>query len=128
MRESFGFLVERCRLKDGRMGTRRGDTFGFFSLHHPRTMAKIKAMVGDGLGWDHVSVSIAGEERCPTWEEMCWVKDQFFEPSEAVMQIHPRIEDYVDYHPYCLHLWRPQDEFIPLPDPEMVGPRSKATS
>lgn len=27
-------------------------------------------------GWDHVSVSLPN--RCPTWEEMCKVKDLFF--------------------------------------------------
>ena len=31
-----------------------------------------------GGGWEHVSVSY--RKRCPTWEEMCRVKDMFFEP------------------------------------------------
>lgn len=68
--------------------------------------------------WDHVSVST--ERRCPTWEEMCFIKELFFNPDEPAMQLHP-VKDYVNNHPYCLHLWRPLDAEIPLPHPLMVG-------
>jgi hypothetical protein len=68
--------------------------------------------------WDHVSVSLP--DRCPTWEEMCFVKELFFERGEPAMQLHPA-KDYVNNHPYCLHLWRPLDAEIPLPFAEMVG-------
>lgn len=72
-----------------------------------------------GLGWDHVSVSRSG--RCPDWEEMCRVKDAFFEPEECVIQFHPPKSRYVNMHPFCLHLWRPQNVELPMPDPLMVG-------
>lgn len=104
-------------------------------------------MVSDGAGWDHVSVSLL--KRCPTWDEMCWVKRLFFTDDEAVMQIHPRQDDYVNFHESCLHLWRPQTEaeiqavhdewdksgdewpygdlkpqgVIPLPPTWMIGPK-----
>lgn len=68
--------------------------------------------------WDHVSVSLPN--RCPTWEEMCFIKELFFERDEPAMQLHPA-KDYVNNHPYCLHLWRPLDAEIPLPFAEMVG-------
>ena len=72
-----------------------------------------------GGGWDHVSVSLG--HRCPTWGEMCFIKDKFWEPEETVMQIHPAKSAYVNKHPYCLHMWRPHDEKIPLPPKEFVG-------
>lgn len=72
-----------------------------------------------GGGWDHVSMSLPN--RCPTWEEMCWVKDQFFEAEESVMQLHPPRSEYVNNHPFCLHLWRPQETLIPLPPAIFVG-------
>ena len=72
-----------------------------------------------GAGWDHVSVSLV--DRCPTWEEMCWIKDLFFEPEECVMQLHPPKSRYVNCHPYCLHLWKPHRHTIPLPPTEFVG-------
>lgn len=71
-------------------------------------------------GWEHVSVSPKNQKRCPTWEEMCTVKDMFFEPEEVVMQLHPAHSEYVNNHPYCLHLWRPLEREIPLPPVEFV--------
>lgn len=70
--------------------------------------ARLSIIASDGGGWDHVSVSLA--TRCPTWEEMCWVKRLFFEPDEVVMQLHPAETDYVNNHKFCLHLWRPQSQ------------------
>jgi hypothetical protein len=71
-----------------------------------------------GGGWDHVSVSTA--DRVPTWEEMEQVKRAFFRADEVVMQLHPALNQYKNVHPNCLHLWRPQNETIPLPPREFV--------
>lgn len=78
----------------------------------------IAVIASNGGGWDHVSVSTS--KRTPTWEEMQRVKELFFEDDEVVIQIHPAKNDYVNFHPYCLHLWRPQNHEIPLPDVTMV--------
>ena len=40
--------------------------------------ATLRVLFSDGLGWDHVSVSLA--DRCPTWAEMCFIKDLFLRP------------------------------------------------
>lgn len=66
-----------------------------------------------GGGWDHVSVSY--RDRCPTWDEMCKVKDIFFQADECCVEYHPPKKDYVNVYPYCLHIWRPQDAAIPTP-------------
>lgn len=55
-------------------------------------------------GWDHVSVSLTN--RCPNWEEMCFIKDLFFDEEETVIQFHPKKSRYVNIHPFCLHMWR----------------------
>ena len=94
---------------------------GAFGLVAPGTRATLHVIATNGRLWDHVSVTVAGEKRCPLWSEMAWVKDQFFEPGEAVMQLHPPRDRYVNNHPYCLHMWRPQREAIPLPPVTMVG-------
>lgn len=75
-------------------------------------------IASDGGGWDHVSVS--HRNRIPTWEEMCKVKELFFEDDEVAMQLHPAKKDYINIHPNCLHLWRPQNQDIPLPPKIMV--------
>lgn len=66
-----------------------------------------------GGGWDHVSVST--NSRCPTWDEMCAVKEIFFSEDECCVEYHPRKSDYVNVWPYCLHIWKPQREEIPTP-------------
>ncbi|WP_407397779.1 hypothetical protein [Treponema sp.] len=66
-----------------------------------------------GEGWEHVSVSYP--RRTPTWEEMCKVKDFFWNDDETVVQYHPAKSEYVNIHPYCLHLWKPKDGEYMLP-------------
>ena len=75
----------------------------------------------EGKLWEHVSVSL--KHRTPNWTEMCWVKDLFWSEDELVVQFHPPRSDYVDHHPYCLHLWRPLDGHIRTPPSIFVGPR-----
>ena len=60
----------------------------------------------NGGGWDHVSVSLPN--RCPTWDEMCEIKDMFFNEDECCIEFHPKKTEYVNIHPYCLHIWKPQ--------------------
>ncbi len=79
----------------------------------------LRVIVSWGGGWDHVSVSL--ENRCPDWDEICFAKDIFFHPNECVIQYHPPKSDYVNNHPYCLHLWRPQNESVPMPPKSFVG-------
>jgi len=104
---------------------------GFFVIPHPKIdLYWVQCQISDGMGWQHVSVSlIKGEKRgkkqlvtrCPTWEEMCWVKSLFWDDEEEVMQLHPPRSQWVNNHPYCLHLWRPDSGEIPLPEAIMVG-------
>ena len=72
-----------------------------------------------GARWDHVSMSL--QDRCPTWAEMCWAKNLFWNPEETTMQLHPAESRYINNHDFCLHLWKPQRHAIPLPSMELVG-------
>lgn len=75
----------------------------------------------DRTTWDHVSVSLVTWdeknplERCPKWDEMCYIKDLFFEDEEEVIQFHPKKSEYVNIHPYVLHMWRPHGEWLKPP-------------
>ena len=82
---------------------------------------KLKVIASDGLGWEHVSVS--REDRCPTWAEMNFVKNLFWDDEDCVVQYHPPRSEYVNNHPFCLHLWRPTTAGVPMPLPPsyMVG-------
>jgi len=73
-------------------------------------------IASDGGGWDHVSIHPKNQKRCPSWDEMCAIKDMFFGPEETVVQYHPPKSKYVNIHPHVLHLWRPNNGAeIPMP-------------
>jgi len=69
--------------------------------------------------WDHVSVSLSN--RCPSWDEMDYIKRLFFHPEEVCFQLHVSSAEHISNHDYCLHIWRPVEQQIPLPPAEMVG-------
>lgn len=79
---------------------------------------ELRVIVSDGLGWDHVSVSLV--DRCPTWDEMCAIKRKFFSDDECAVQFHPPKSEYVNCHPHTLHLWRKQGAAVELPPRECV--------
>lgn len=106
------------------------DVPGHYHIKHPKIVQyRFMIVASDGLGWEHVSISIFAIEekekfsvhRCPTWEEMCFIKDCFWNETETVVQYHPAKSEHVSVHPYCLHLWRPLEESLPLPNKKMVG-------
>jgi hypothetical protein len=101
----------------GQPGSDDGGCFRVPSPTDPRvTLAVIAAR---GEGWDHVSVST--ERRTPNWAEMEHVKRLFFMPDEVAFQLHVPTSDHISLHPHCLHIWRPQNDNIPLPPKDMVA-------
>ena len=89
-------------------------------IHHPLLKRPMVFQTSCGGGWEHVSVSFTN--RCPTWDEMCMVKDIFWDGDETVIQYHPSKENHVNYHPHCLHLWKPIGIDFPVQPSIFVGP------
>jgi hypothetical protein len=81
---------------------------------------KLLCIVSDDGGWQHVSVEVEGKNRTPYWDEMCDVKRIFWRDDEVVLQYHPAKSNYVNVHPYVLHLWKPLAMAIPVPPIEFV--------
>lgn len=100
---------------------------GAFSIPGRTPRADLFIIASDGGGWQHVSVSKKYE--CPTWEEMCKVKELFWsDPEDWAVQYHPPMSRYVNNHRYCLHLWRPTDcGEMPFPPDWMVGSKKLGT-
>jgi len=96
----------------------RGEDGGAYRFQSPFRKLELDVIASNGDGWDHVSVSTC--RGCPRWEEMCYIKNKFFNESECVIQYHPAKENYVNNHPYCLHMWKPQNIEIPVPPKYMV--------
>lgn len=63
--------------------------------------------------WVHLSLS--HPKRLPTWTELVDAKELFIGLERAAYQVVPPRSQYVNLHPYCLHLWSCLDE-DPMPD------------
>lgn len=116
--------INKFRIKEGQL--RSDNTFGMTGSFYIMLPCGAKAYVisSEGMNeypWEHVSVSIIKQDRCPTWEEMCFIKNIFWKEDEAVIQIHPPKSQYVNNHPYCLHLWRHLHDKPLLPPSILVG-------
>lgn len=101
------------------MGMVGDHLMGCFTYPSVTDRKRLRAVVSNDAGWDHVSIS--RRDRCPNWDEMEQTKRLFFEPDETAMQLHVPETDHVNNHPYCLHLWRPHDTPIPRPPAVLVG-------
>ncbi len=102
-----------------------GANYGYFQMGSLRIISSGSANDGDSKGinevvdkWEHVSVSV--RNRCPTWSEMCIVKDLFWGQEETVLQFHPKKSAYVNLHPFVLHLWKRVVEDYELPPKETM--------
>lgn len=94
---------------------------GAFIIPRGQYTEALFIIASDGAGWEHVSVSL--KSRCPTWSEMCHVKETFWnDPEDYAVQYHPPLSRYVNNHNFCLHLWRPIDcGEMPFPPDILVG-------
>lgn len=106
--------------KNGYLNIKREGADGFGgSFYDKKSRCNLNFIMSWGAGYEHCSVSLP--TRCPSWEQMCVMKDLFWEDDEVCMQLHPAKKDYINNHPYCLHIWRPINEKIPTPPSIMVG-------
>jgi hypothetical protein len=67
----------------------------------------------DGTPWYHVSYSLI--DKTPTHEQTCMVRTAMFRPDVVVVAVFPPVDEYVNLHPFCLHLWQrlTKDRLIP---------------
>ena len=116
-------VPNKYRLRTGRLASdeRNGNNGAFFVPRRPGE-APLQIIASDGGGWEHVSVSLP--HRCPSWAEMCEVRALFWDDEDVGVQFHPARSEYVNNHPYCLHLWRPTGHDIQTPPSLLVGDRA----
>lgn len=128
MRQAPWIKAEPYRVQIPLMESAWGDSFGLFVARFEAFGATLRIMVSDGrnsllehgpkYAWDHASVSCA--DRTPTWAEMCFVKELFWEDHETVIQFHVPAAEHINCHPFTLHLWAPLLLPIPRPPARMV--------
>ena len=112
-------VPEAYRIKVGPMAS--NSSYGNNGCFLVPNKPDLFCIASDGGGWEHVSVSLIKQKRTPTWDEMCAIKDLFWGPEDVVVQYHPRRSEYVNLHPYCLHLWRQVGTAVETPPKFMVG-------
>ena len=118
MKKKLSKMIEGYRIVIGPL--KSDESFGMNGAFIiPYKKRRLNVIVSDGDGWDHVSVSLT--YRIPTWTEMCFVKNIFFDSEETVIQFHPKKSEYINNQPHVLHMWRKQGVDYELPPWELVG-------
>lgn len=104
-----GYLKIKREGKDGFGGT----------FYDKKSRCELNFIMSWGAGWEHCSVSLP--TRIPSWEQMCVMKELFWNDEEVCMQLHPAKKDYINNMKYCLHIWKPVEKEIPTPPSLMIG-------
>jgi hypothetical protein len=126
-------VPNQYRIRTGRFSSTDaiGNCGAFWVTNRYRRDLPLRVIASDGklgmadYGWEHVSVSYP--DRCPTWAEMCLIKDLFWDAEDCVVQFHPPKADYISNHPFCLHMWRWTGGDFPRPPGWMVGDKDIGT-
>ncbi|HJA81276.1 MAG TPA: hypothetical protein H9776_05930 [Candidatus Mediterraneibacter intestinipullorum] len=98
---------------NGKLEILRESFDGMSGMLHMTGLKNCTIIASWAGGWEHVSV--CPSNRVPTWNEMCQIKDMFWDDDEVVMQLHPAKSNYVNLMENCLHLWKPIHKEIPVP-------------
>jgi len=113
-------VPEKFRFRDFISPYGSNESYGNNGLFYvPLNGKRLKVIASDGMGWEHVSVSLKG--RTPFWHEMVFLKNLFWDEEDCVIQYHPPKSVYVNNCENCLHLWKPIGKQIPIPPKELVG-------
>jgi hypothetical protein len=114
--------VEMYRVMSGVMASNKHNQFGAFIIPTKnKHLQVICAPCSDE--WQHVSVSM--KDQTPSWEDMCMVKNLFWDEEDTVVQFHPPKSEYVNNHQHCLHLWKKKEGSFPTPPSILVGLKGK---
>lgn len=88
-------------------------------------VSKTTSVIASCLEYDDknywVHLSVARKTEMPSFELLKKIKE-FVIGDRWAVQVFPPSGEYVNIHPYCLHLYAPADEnYRPLPDFRIMG-------
>jgi hypothetical protein len=111
--------ANRWRVRNGRFGSTEVDGWnGHFLVPFDGEVWQV--LISDGMGWRHLSASNAYKKMLPPWSVMCRLKEAFWGDQDWVVQFHPAKDDWINDHPFVLHLWQPLNEELPKPPVVLV--------
>jgi hypothetical protein len=106
--------ANRWRIRNGQFASTDQDGFnGHFLV--PLNGELWHVIIADGMGFRHLSISNAQRKMLPDWKIMCRVKEAFWADSAWCVQYMPAKDDYINDHPFTLHIWEPIDQELPKP-------------
>jgi hypothetical protein len=93
----WGFESREIRMGSDRMSAR--------IFRPPRGYAVLVSIdrLNDKKEWLHLSVS--RPDRLPSWEDLRETKNTLLGAEKVAIQLLPRESEYVNAHPFTLHLW-----------------------
>jgi len=56
---------------------------------------------------------------------MEFVRELFWQDNEVVMQLSVARSEHLSFHNFCLHMWKPLGQKIPLPPSLAVAPKTR---
>lgn len=68
----------------------------------------------EGREWLHVSLS--REDRIPSYDDIKHAKETFIGNGRWAAQLFPPVDQHVNIHQFCLHLWCPATGALPWPN------------
>lgn len=122
MRPEPNIRVEQFRKNHPTLGpSDAGCNWGYFEVPFNSNTLRVLSSGAEheSQEWEHVSISLIN--RCPNWQEMCMIKNLFWDEQETAIQFHPKKSEYVNTHPNVLHLWKCVNQQIKLPPKELIG-------
>ena len=100
-------IIERPDLAQGLMPELRTYGARVFAMAHCRII-----LANEPQGW-HLSISCA--DRDPTWTEIATARYRLLPDVDEMGMYLPRLEDYVNVHPFTFHLHEVKSNRIILP-------------
>ena len=95
-----------------------GSDGGFYKSRNGLAVIISCCVESDGKNWVHLSVS--RKNSIPTWGELVDVKEIFLGKNAVAIQVLPPRSEWVNVHPFCLHLYQCLDD-RPVPDFRKLG-------
>jgi hypothetical protein len=102
--------------EDGASYARAGIALG--RQETPQQTVILSGGYRDDIPWLHVST--AWRHRLPTWEELHDVRELFLDDALVAVQVFPPKAEYINVHPFCLHLYARADGERTVPDLRIV--------
>lgn len=82
----------------------------FFLRWQGRNGLRVVASVDTTPHGELLHVSVSFPDHDPDWDTLRRVQECYFGPDQDTMMVFPKVQDYVNCHPHCFHLWKtPKD-------------------